>query len=119
MAHYMGYMQFILTSTENTSITTATNCYSIDVISTIDKDYKITPLPKMINNRSWRARRDLNPGPPAPKAGALSWLGHGPVFGFVFVLKGVLFTSLFLVPLVYLLECHLMWFLWYTYRYYV
>ena len=25
-----------------------------------------------------RARRDLNPGPPAPQAGALSWLGHGP-----------------------------------------
>ena len=26
----------------------------------------------------WRARGDLNPGPPAPKAGALSWLGYGP-----------------------------------------
>ena len=26
----------------------------------------------------WWARRDLNPGSPAPKAGALSWLGYGP-----------------------------------------
>jgi hypothetical protein len=25
-----------------------------------------------------RARWDLNPGPPAPEAGALSMLGHGP-----------------------------------------
>gem|GEM_PF-5019226 len=27
----------------------------------------------------------MNPGPPAPKAGALSWLGYGP-FGLLFVL---------------------------------
>ena len=31
-----------------------------------------------IINIIWRARRDLNPGPPAPQAGALSWLSYGP-----------------------------------------
>ena len=34
----------------------------------------------------WRARRDLNPGPPAPKAGALSGLGYGPCFCLYFCL---------------------------------
>ena len=36
----------------------------------------VGPLDKIVE--WWRARRDLNPGPPAPKAGALSRLGHGP-----------------------------------------
>ena len=36
----------------------------------------VGPLEKIVE--LWRARRDLNPGSPAPKAGALSWLGYGP-----------------------------------------
>ena len=39
-------------------------------------DEYIGPLEKIVE--LWRARRDLNPGPPAPEAGALSWLSYGP-----------------------------------------
>jgi hypothetical protein len=44
------------------------------------EDKYVGPLKKIVDVwSSWRARGDLNPGPPAPKAGALSWLGYGPL----------------------------------------
>ena len=42
-------------------------------------DEYIGPIEEIV--KVWlRARRDLNPGPPAPEAGALSRLGYGPLF---------------------------------------
>ena len=47
-----------------------------------------------------RARRDLNPDPPAPEASALSWLGDGPSTGFLFLKRLIILlhsSSLFIL----------------------
>ncbi len=40
------------------------------------RGHYVAPLDRLVE--LWRARRDLNPGSPAPEAGALSRLGYGP-----------------------------------------
>jgi hypothetical protein len=42
-----------------------------------EKNFETTEVSKLFED-FWSGRRDLNPGPPAPQAGALARLRHGP-----------------------------------------